>query len=677
MRTRLAMRLIVAVLVVVGAAVLLSSSDKPAFTAADKAFYADQNLINFVRPGLVVKILSAEVAADGTIKTRFTLADPKGLPLDREGITTPGAITVRAIAAYIPKGKTQYVAYNVRTISSPITNRSAPQATFDSGGVFQKVADGEYIYTFATKAPASLDRTVTHSIGVYASRDLSEFELDMLANYDDEVYNFVPDGSKVTVTRDVIRTQSCNKCHDPVNFHGNRRSMELCVLCHTPQSVDPDTGNTVDMPVMTHKIHMGSSLPSVRAGKPYQIIGFNQAVQDFSTIVFPADARNCTSCHEQNTGAAQANAYLKPTRVACGACHDSANFATGEGHADLPQVSDNQCASCHVPQGELEFDASIRGAHTMPTFSRDLPGTVFEILAVNDGVAGQRPTVTFSLKDNSGKPILPSEMTRLSLVLAGPTSDYPSYLSEDVLKATGTQDGRYFWTFQNPIPASARGSYAVGIEGYRNITLLPGTTRQQTVRDSGANKVFYFPVDGSKVAPRRQVVSIAKCNNCHFSLSLHGGNRNQIEQCVLCHNPNVDDGGTRPKDKAPAESIDLRYMVHKIHTGREIGGDYVIYGRGGSVNDFAEVRYPGDRRDCAACHVNGSEQLPLRAGLLEVKSPRGLLTSMGPGTAACLGCHTTVAAASHALANTTRLGESCAACHSTSNDFGVPKVHAR
>lgn len=676
MPQRIGARPVVALLAVVGAALLVSSTDKPAFTSADKAFYADPSLVNFVRPGLVVKILGGSIAADGTMKVGFKLTDPRGLPLDREGITTPGAISVRVTAAYIPKGQTQYVAYTVRPQTSPITNKTEVQASYDSGGVFRKVAEGEYEYTLATKAPANFDKTATHSFGIWAGRDLTEFDLGSIANYDDDVYTFVPDGSKVTVVRDVIRTQSCNKCHDPLSAHDNRRSMELCVLCHTPQSVDPDTGNTVDMPVMIHKIHLGKALPSVVAGKPYRIIG-RRRVHDYSEVVFPADARNCTFCHEQNTGAAQAQAYLKPNRAACGACHDNVNFATGENHANLPQVSDNQCGNCHVPQGELEFDVSIRGAHTIPTFSRELPGTTFEILAVDDGVAGKRPTVTFTVKDKTGKPIPISEMTRLALVLAGPTTDYPSYISEDALKAQGVADGRYFWTFQNPIPANARGTYAVGIEGYRNITLLAGTAREQVVRDAGVNKVFYFSVDGSRVAPRRQVVTTAKCNSCHSFLSLHGGNRNQIEQCVLCHNPNGDDSRVRPTDKLPAESIDLRYMVHKIHTGHEIVGDYTVYGFRGSLHNYNRVGYPGDRRNCAACHVNGSEQLPVRDNLLEVKHPRGLLTQMGPATAACLGCHTSVAAASHALANTTRLGESCAACHATGNEFGVSKVHAR
>ena len=51
------------------------------------------------------------------------------------------------------------------------------------------------------------------------------------------------------------------------------------------------------------------------------------------------------------------------------------NFATGANHVNLPQVSDNQCTQCHIPQGELEFDASIKGAHTVPTESLTRPGT--------------------------------------------------------------------------------------------------------------------------------------------------------------------------------------------------------------------------------------------------------------------------------------------------------------
>ena len=64
-------------------------------------------------------------------------------------------------------------------------------------------------------------------------------------------------------------------------------SSASCATLRRP--TDPDTGNTLDMKVFIHKIHMGANLPSVKAGKPYQIIGFNQGVSDWSDVVFPAN----------------------------------------------------------------------------------------------------------------------------------------------------------------------------------------------------------------------------------------------------------------------------------------------------------------------------------------------------------------------------------------------------
>ena len=224
-----------------------------------------------MRPGLVFTIQSAQIASDGTISTVFTITDPKGVPLDRDGIVTPGAVSTSFIAAYIPANQSQYVAYTTRSASGAVVP-STQQAASDSGGTYTRLADGQYRYTFATKAPSGFPATVTHTIGIYGNRNLSEFDLG--TNYASTTFNFVPNGSAVTTVHDVIRTSSCNKCHDQLSFHGgSRRGMEMCNLCHTPQTLDPDTGNTVDLKVMIHKIHMGSQLPSVQAGTPYRIIG--------------------------------------------------------------------------------------------------------------------------------------------------------------------------------------------------------------------------------------------------------------------------------------------------------------------------------------------------------------------------------------------------------------------
>jgi OmcA/MtrC family decaheme c-type cytochrome len=119
-------------------------------------------------------------------------------------------------------------------------------------------------------------------------------------------------------------------------------------------------------------------------------------------------------------------------------------------------------------------------------------------------------------------------------------------------------------------------------------------------------------------------------------------------------------------------------MVHKIHTGAQLTSDYTIYGYRGSVNNFNGVTFPGDRRDCEKCHVNGSEELPLSSNLLPVVTPRDYITTTPPTTAACLGCHTEKSAAAHANTNTNAVfGESCDVCHGPGAQFSVDQTHAR
>ena len=650
------------------------------YSKHEMAAYLDQNLVNFIRPGVKVKITTASIAADGTIKARVTITDPKGMPLDRDGITTPGPVSMSLIAAYIPAGQTKYYSYTTTTLkaSSP-GNTNAPQiqAANDSGGTWTKNADGDYTYTFKTKAPTTFDPKVTHAIGVSANRNLSEFiEQDEWARVANDVYTFVPDGSAVKTVRDVVPTAVCNQCHDPLIGHGGSRlTTELCILCHTPQTVNPDTLHSQDMSVLIHKIHMGKNLPSVKAGTPYRI-WHRGAWSDFSDVGFPSGAdelKTCTVCHQKGT---QADIYLTaPSRTGCGSCHDNVNFATGAGHVNLPQASDNQCANCHKPQGETEYDASIKGAHMVATRSTQLAGVTFNISKVDNAKPGQKISVTFSVQGKDGNSMDITKFGLLNLVLTGSTADYNGYVSEDVRKATPS--GReYVYTFNTPLPAGAAGSYAVGIEGYNNITINPNTVNSAVVRDAGFNKVFYFGINGAKAAPRRQVISQALCNGCHERTMFHGGIRQSVEYCVLCHNPTVTDISVRKQGDIP-ESINFKTMIHKIHTGSELTTDFTVIGHGGSVNNYNDVGYVGDRRDCERCHLPGTYDLPLPDGLIDQTTPRDYLKVQGPATAACLSCHTTKAAASHALTMTSSLGEACDACHGPNGDASVAKAHAR
>ncbi|HNY39724.1 MAG TPA: OmcA/MtrC family decaheme c-type cytochrome [Bryobacteraceae bacterium] len=646
-------------------ALVLSSAPPPAYGVNDKAYYATEAQVNFVRPGLVFTITGVTVGTDGTVTAGVKMADPMGVPLDRDGIYTPGPISASFILANIPSGATQYVAYTTRTQTSPITGKSAVQAGTDSGGAWTKIADGEYSYKFGKKLPSGYDMNATHTVAVYGSRNLTEF--DFATSYDDATFNWVPSGAAVTNTRDVIKTATCNKCHDQLGLHGgSRRTMEVCVLCHTRQTDDPDTGLSMDMVEMTHKIHMGADLPSVQAGGKYMIIGNRQSEHDYSKVVFPADARRCNVCHDQTTGAKQANAYLNASRWACGSCHDNVNFNTGENHIGLPQTSDKFCVQCHIPKGELDFDVSIYGAHLIPEESASLPGVNFKILEIHNATPGKNPLIVFAVEDDTGKPVVASKMSRLRLYLAGPTSDFSYYFYDDVAKADGNGYGVYWWTMSKPLPADATGTWAVALEGRNDVILLEGTTQQVTVRDAGKNVQRAFSVDGSDVAARRAVVDMAKCNACHANFSFHGGARNTIEHCTVCHNPTATAGSS-------GVTIELGTMVHKIHRGAALDRGFAI----GSHN-YSEIGYPGDLRNCSACHINSSEQLPLTGNQIAVKHPADLIPNPGRTTAVCTSCHDSKAVAAHAATNTDdALGEGCNACHSSTSQYSVSKSHAR
>ena len=61
----------------------------------------------------------------------------------------------------------------------------------------------------------------------------------------------------------------------------------------------------------------------------------------------------------------------------------------------------------------------------------------------------------------------------------------------------------------------------------------------------------------------------------------------------------------------------------------------------------------------------------------KVTDPQGPINPISPVSSACTGCHVTIPTASHALTNTTVLGESCATCHGPNADFSVAKEHAQ
>ena len=658
-------------------AALLEDQAPQAASPLELAAYLSTNDAVWIRPGLNVSILDVSIGADRKPVVTFKLTDGSGQPLDRDGNLTPGTVSTSFILAYLPQNSTQYWDYSVRP--STANGRTEQQAGTDSGGKYLSLgSDGRYTYTFGTVLPSGYDTAATHTLGIYATRNLQSLGLSLYVS--NVTKNFVPNGSPVTKVRDVVATVNCNACHDPLAAHGTtgRQNVEVCILCHTPQTINAQTGNTVDMKVMVHKIHMGSSLPSVIAGKPYQIIT-THGTSDFSTVAFPMDIRNCTACHKGTTQ--PLNHLLNPTRDACGSCHDDINWTTGQNHVAGAQKDDKQCAVCHQPDGQGEYNAAVKDAHVPEYKSQQLVNPVLTILSVTNTAPGQKPVVQFQIKDKNKNVMDPNKMGRLSFTLAGPTSDYRWYVTENPLGKATVANSVATYTFTNAVPSDAKGTYVIEAESYVS-TVIQKLSTTTTVRDASDNVVKPFAVTGTVVTPRRAAVATANCVKCHDKLQLHGSNRNQVEACAVCHNPTNTDKGQRPATAGVPEAIDFKVLIHKIHTGEELNGEYTVYGNGGSKHTYNEVRYPGDRRDCLQCHVAGAFTLPIAATATPVTTPRSYWDPTMPTAAACLGCHDSLDAAGHAMINTVVIPgigqvESCSVCHQEIADFAVSKAHAR
>ena len=225
--------------------------------------------------GLTSEITAATVSAQGVVTITFTLTDGAGTALIPSTASTddPRQARVRFTIAHldVETASTE----GVTTTFTRYRNYIVPnpgQPGYDSGGSLGVLdpARGIYTYTFATVLPPGFPAAVTHTVGGQVDRSVGDQTLR--AN---PLFDFVPAGGAVTTIRQVATTAECNGCHQPLAEHGGgRREVGLCQLCHTDQGFDSDTGNSIELQQMIHRIHHGKELPSIvdgALGATYQI----------------------------------------------------------------------------------------------------------------------------------------------------------------------------------------------------------------------------------------------------------------------------------------------------------------------------------------------------------------------------------------------------------------------
>jgi len=654
--------------------------------------------------------LITSVSINGPPVVKFQLTDENGALL--QGL--PAADLAFAIAQLVPGQNgtsSQWNSYIYGTVAPAACPAGVPacattaqtQAMVEaaSTGALVDNGDGTYQYTFhkdITKDPNVIySAALTHRVG---------FEIRGLVQANNAAYTFQPSTGATTgiFSREIVGTATCNNCHTSfatsptgtsVAHGGARVEVQYCVMCHNPGTTDPNSGNTLNMTVMIHKIHTGKTMPSIQTatvpnttptlGLGYWIVGYEDSLSNYDTVLYPQDTRNCITCHVQtNPALTEAIDFATvPTAEACGSCHDNVNFATGANHSGANIVAnDSQCSTCHGSTSTIDNGAlQVAAAHVIPTVTaaakfqyivnhvtfNSMGGNLYPVVnfSVVDPTNGNAPydiltAAAFAGTDpGTGTPVCANGGTaRLAIDVAWDTSDYTNWGSGTTAAdwgqpvslnplavagcaaavpasaITGPDDaGSFTLTSPTPLPtppaancppASATACPAIAnvgivLEGHPGVvTTGPGSTGPGATAIPVTSTVFYANVAGGTPVPRRTVVSTAQCNVCHNVLALHGDNRNNNTQvCVTCHNPASTDVGSRQTLSASTpgidglweQSIDFKYMIHSIHDGNNLGAagyPFVVYGYGGSVNNFTDVVYPGYINRCDACHVGAS-----------------------------------------------------------------------
>ena len=725
----------------------------PPLTAAPPDITAIAPDVGGLTASTALTFTITSVTIQGKPVVNFTVTNQDG-----KGMTGLAPADLRFnIAKLVPSaggGPTNWQNYINRASGGAV---QGAQERVGSGYVFGTLAslgNGFYTYTFATDitdpaanpCPASCTDAAGKALNIRYEPGQTHRVTIQQANkaYPEAsgIFDYVPNGGFPFFNRDIVATSTCNTCHVQLTAHGTRVDTRLCVTCHNPGSWVAGSPNvSVDFKVMIHRIHYnraGAALPSVAAGYPYKI-----GSSDFSDVSFPQDVRNCVRCHDGTAASAIAtpqgdNWKLEPSKAACGACHDNVYFGTApdptkpyqtQAHSGGAQPDDSTCAMCHAATKFPDSTQNIAVAHGFPARLKAAAAKFqYNILGVTGTAPGAKPVVTFSVTDptNSGKPYdikadpaftAANGVSALTVKLGWTTTDfgnvgsgqpYGQPVSINALSAAATPGataGTYVVTSPVAVPAGLTGTMRVLMDGHPAGNVTDPAAYADRLP---AKSVFKDVAVSGSVVARRVVVDLAKCDVCHDLLSLHGANRNEeIGVCVVCHNPNATDKARRPTtgtgvDGKTEEAIDFKTMVHGIHAGQASNGGFrtkglVVYGFGGSVNDFGSVVFPGTLSDCNTCHINGSYRLggiwsaPTANGIGATTVTTGATPDANlrnsPTAAVCSSCHDNDVAKVH-MADPLNGGsfsatqaaiaakpENCEMCHGVGSALDVQTVH--
>jgi OmcA/MtrC family decaheme c-type cytochrome len=700
--------------------------------------------------GFTLQITGVDIPSDPTTASSpptvtFTVADENGKPVpnlkDELGKAPSGTTPAsgypytnapRFTLARLDPGDDAYHNVYLNAAGNQAVSITLPRdpTQFDA----RVTSSGNGSYTFKLdplkENPSADQRKQTWTAGVWGSRRATQQTgEDQAAS---STLNFIPAGGGNPAVRQIVALGACNTCHAPaVRAHGTRLGTQLCLTCHTSQTIDPDTGNSVEFVELIHKIHYGGDRPVTATSPTYTIIGFQNAVSTFDRP-WINDVRNCTLCHQ---GANADKRLSAPSQRACTTCHSVVKFDGSAGVGCTPDKKDT--ADCNHPV-ELAQGASCSGCHNAQKIESQHVSIFkiaeqfqYEIKGVTVG-ADRKPTVRFDVLDAATKqprdlesdPAYKDPASSLNVQLGWPSKEFTNEGAAPTTLAPGQPRSIPVVRAGQLQSTVAKVAGQAGVYEVTSPVALPDGVTSATVFMDGhpvlrgenvpvTNVLQSFgTAAGAAGDARRQVVAVQNCNTCHGVVSAHGRNRNGNTQvCVVCHNPRATDWQKRQGTDAAAteQSVDFKVLIHGVHSGDIRHDPMIVYGfnganaaRGGAPGTPNE--FPGEIphgvANCVMCHTGTTYEPPLPAEALDttiatnnVADPKDD-TTLGKTQAVCTSCHDQVrfteadqglprcgtltplnSAACFHSGGVQTSDASCASCHGRGGAADVTTVH--
>lgn len=472
-----------------------------------------------------------------------------------------------------------------------------------------------------------------------------------------------------------------------------------CSTCHTGASLDAVNAAPVSWSTCT-------SCHDSWDGFPRTVVGGAQAMHRSFT-----SATDCSACHNGTVAPATANAFHNGYAAGSYTYNYTGRNGLVWNGEDQSVVQGKRLSmaidSVTVNGANLEvaWSATWDGAPVNPCNADVAAGPVFFGLTANAAIGQAASNMSFLRSYAQANDWVNADIGSTSpgqpvgtVTPSGANTTCAADVATTIVPAQAT--------------GATKGVIALQGKPQITFTLAPtAATRVIQIRSTSPTREFTVADGTLPASRRRKIVSNEKCLSCHLgSIYQHGGNRvDSVDLCVMCHNPAANESNNRANmgvdanesyDLQTGQTYDLRFMIHAIHSSGESGHPITFYRTNGIYffgnkaalaavpswpgpfapgaacfpvagsgapnastgtqcdaanttqvtknHNFIEVHYPRALNDCAACHVDGSENdmpMPWDAVAVTEQDAGASAASqlddvlVGPVTASCMSCH--------------------------------------